>query len=445
MNNRIVEKIFWISFTIASPLIPIFFYFWGNWYSFFHSYSMGMVMGLTGYVYFFNTLIISSRIRYFDRLFGHDKALLFHGYLALSAMLAVTAHFIFKQIYGYNITIQTLSGISASILFLVVIILTLLFMASIIPFISVWIKAIRKGAANRLNPDYSKVKVFHNFSVVAAFFAAIHAFLASSTQENNSRIILLNIWALTSISFFIYHKFVRKFVSGRALTVTEVNQLTSEIVEIRMHHTKGTAIKYRAGQFGYFSIISKMYSKEEHPFTISSQPGTDELAITVKSLGDYTSKLKEISSGTKILFDGPYGVFTPEQDGRHHIFIAGGIGITPFLSVISEWDFAGIKTPLTLIWSTRTAEEMIYRDLFTRIESKNSMFLFVPIVTRSVNAITGGSRIDRSILEPLIRKKEIRNTVVYICGPDLMRKSVIKELKSSGIASKNIYWERFSF
>lgn len=74
-------------------------------------------MGLTGYVYFFNTLIISSRIRYFDRLFGHDKALLFHGYLALSAMLAVTAHFIFKQIYGYNITIQTLSGISASILF----------------------------------------------------------------------------------------------------------------------------------------------------------------------------------------------------------------------------------------------------------------------------------------------------------------------------------------
>lgn len=402
-------------------------------------------MGLTGYAYFFNALIISARIRYFDRLFGHDRVLIFHRYLALSAMFAVTAHFVFKQIYGYNLTFHTLSGISASVLFLIVIILTLLFMVSIIPFSLGWMKTLREAAASRLKSDYSKVKVFHNFSVVAAFLAAVHAFLASSTQENNLRIMILNIWAITGISLFIYHKFIRRFVSGRELTVTKVNQLTSEIVEIRMHHTAGAAIKYRAGQFGYFRIISKMYSKEEHPFTISSQPGTDELVITVKNLGDYTSKLRDVPSGTKVLFDGPYGLFTPEQDGRHHIFIAGGIGITPFLSIISEWNFAGIETPLTLIWSTRTVEEMIYRDQFTRIESKNSMFLFIPVVTKSVNAINGSIRINKSILEPLIRKKEIRNTVVYICGPDSMRTSVIKDLRDSGIASKNIHFERFSF
>jgi predicted ferric reductase len=52
--------------------------------------------------------------------------------------------------------------------------------------------------------------------------------------------------------------------------------------------------------------MSEICGKEEHPFTISSQPGTGELIITVKSLGDYTSKLKEIPSGTKVLFDGPY-------------------------------------------------------------------------------------------------------------------------------------------
>lgn len=445
MNNRKAEKLFWIIFAVVSPLIPIFLYFWGNWYSLFHSYSLGMVMGLTGYVYFFNVLIIGSRIRYFDRLFGHDRVLLFHGYLALGAMLAVTTHFLFKQIYGYALTFQTLSGITAAVLFLVIIILTLLIMVNIIPFSSGWMKALRKKAVSRLKTDYSKAKIFHNFTSLAAFLASIHAFLASSTQENNWRIMVLNIWALAGVLLFIYHKFIRRFISGKWLTVAEVNQLTSKIVEIRMRSTAGAAVKYRAGQFGYFRIMSEICGKEEHPFTISSQPGTGELIITVKSLGDYTSKLKEIPSGTKVLFDGPYGVFTPKQDGRHHMFIAGGIGITPFLSVISEWDFAGIETPLTLIWSTRTADEMIYRDLFTRIESKNSMFLFIPVVTGSVNAITGGRRIDKSILEPLIRKKEIRNTAVYICGPDLMRKSVVKELKSSGIASGNIYWEKFSF
>lgn len=401
-------------------------------------------MGITGFVYFFNALIIGSRIRYFDRIFGHDRVLFFHGYLALSAMLAVAAHFLFKQTYGYDLTFQTLSGIAALALFFIVIILTLLFMVNIIPIRYGWVKTLRKETFTRLKPDYSKVKAFHNFSSVAAFLATIHAFLASSTQENNWRIVILSAWAFAGISFFIYHKFIRRFVTERSMTVTGVNQLTSEIVEIRMHHTTGAAVKYRAGQFGYFRIISKMYNKEEHPFTISSQPGTDELVITVKSLGDYTSKLRDICSGIKVLFDGPYGVFTPEQDGKHHIFIAGGIGITPFLSVISEWDFAGIKAPLTLIWSTRTAEEMVYQDFFNRIQSKSSMFLFVPIVTRSVNAITGGRRIDKTILEPLIRKGETRNTAVYICGPDSMRKSAIKDLKSSGIESKNIHWERFS-
>jgi len=445
MNNRIVEKILWISFAITSPLIPIFFYFGGNWYSFFHSYSLGMVMGLTGYIYLFNVLIIGSRIRYFDRLFGHDRVLLFHGYLALSAMLFVAAHFLFKQTYGYNLTFQTLSGITAYILFLAVIISTLLFMISIVPFSFGWMKTLRKEVVSWLKPDYSKVKAFHNFTSIAAFLAAIHAFLAPSTQENNWRIVILNIWAFTGISIFIYHKFIRRFVSGRWLTVTKVIRMTDEIVEIRMHHTTGTAVKYRAGQFGYFRIMSKMYSKEEHPFTISSQPGTDELTITVKNMGDYTSKLKDVPPGTKVLFDGPYGVFTPEQDGRHHIFIAGGIGITPFLSVISEWDFADIKTPLTLIWSTRTAEEMVYRDYFTSIESKNNLFLFVPVVTRSDSANTGSRRIDKIILDPLIRKKETKNTVVYICGPDSMRKSVTKDLKNSGIASKNIHSERFTF
>lgn len=445
MNNRRAEKIFWISFALASPLVPILFYFWGNWYSFFHSYSLGMVMGIIGYVYFFNVLIIGSKIRYFDGVFGHDRVLLFHGYMALSAMLAVVAHFLFKQIYGFDLTIQTLLGITASALFLIVIILTLLFMVNIIPFWPGLMRTLKKEVEKRLRTDYSKVKFFHNCSSVAAFLAAIHLLLASSTQENNWRIIILSVWAFTGVSFYFYHKFVRIVVSAKLLTVTDVKKLSSDIVEIRMHHNKDTAIKYRAGQFGYFRIISKMFSKEEHPFTISSQPGTDELSITVKNLGDYTSKLHNVQAGTTVHFDGPYGVFTPKQDGKHHIFIAGGIGITPFHSIISEWDFADIKTPLTLIWSTRTAEEMVYRDFFTRIESKNSMFMFVPIITRSAKSITGGRRIDKTVLDPLLRKKEIKNTAVYVCGPDLMRKSVIKDLKSSGIVSKNIHWEKFSF
>lgn len=402
-------------------------------------------MGIISYVYFLNALIISSRILYFDRIFGHDRVLRFHGYMALCAMFATIAHFYFKQIYGFDVNLQTGAGIAGSILFFIIIAATLLFMVNNIIGRNAWVKVLKKMAEEKLALDYSNLKIFHNFTSMAAVIIAVHVLLASSTGENNWRIIVLGGWAFTAVSFFIYHKCIRTVIHGRLLKVTYVSQLTSEIVEIHMHHSRGSAVKYRAGQFGYFRLMSKMYSKEEHPFTISSQPGTDELSITVKNLGDYTSKLKNVEKGTEILFDGPYGLFTPVQDGRHHIFIAGGIGITPFLSVINEWNFEGIKAPLTLIWSTRTADEMIYRDLFTRIESKNELFLFVPVITRATNSIYGPVHIDKTLLETVIRKKEFQNTAVYICGPDSMSISVIKDLKSAGIPSKNIHCEKFSF
>lgn len=445
MNNRKIENVLWTGLALASPIFPILLYFWGNWYSFFHSYSLGMVMGIISYVYFINALIISSRIRYFDRIFGHDRVLRFHGYMALGAMIAAIAHFCFKLIYGFNVNLQTGAGIAGAVLFLIIIVLTLLFMVNNNIGRNSRVKALKKMAEEKLKLDYSKLKVFHNFTSMAAAIIAIHALLASSTGESNRRILVLGGWAFTGISFFIYHKWIRPVSRGRLLKVTTVKQLTSEIVEIHMHHIKDSAVKYRAGQFGYFRLMSRMHNKEEHPFTISSQPGTDELSITVKNLGDYTSKLKKVEPGTDVLFDGPYGKFTPVQDGSHHIFVAGGIGITPFLSVINEWNFEEIKAPLTLIWSTRTADEMIYRDLFTRIESKNELFLFVPVLTRATNSISGSVRIDKTLLETVIRKKKIRNTAVYICGPDSLRISVIKDLKSAGIPSKNIHCEKFSF
>lgn len=442
-NNRFI-KIFWTGFAIACPVIPVFFYFAGNWYSIFHSYSVGMVFGIISYIYFLNTLIISSRIRYFDSIFGHDRVLVFHGYLALAAISAAIAHYCTKSISGFDLSIQSGFGVFAFYLFATIIVVTLLFMVDMVP--GKPVKNLRNFAANTLRFDYAKLKLFHNFAFLAIIFIALHVLFATSTQEKLVRILVMGIWGAASISFYIYHKFIRTtFNNRKGLTVVDVSNLAPEIIEIRMRYNNGKVYNYRAGQFGYFRMMSSLLSKEEHPFTISSQPGSDGLTITVKILGDYTATLKNLPVGTNVIYDGPYGVFTPEQNAQHHIFIAGGIGITPFLSIISEWNFKGITDPITLIWSAKSSDEMIHHEFFERIESKNSNFLFVPVISRPIPNKTDGKHIDKILLESIVKKKELKNTVVYICGPQTLRTRVIKDFKMIGIPSGNIHYEKFSF
>ncbi len=444
MNNRALEKAFWIGFAVLCPLIPVSLYFAGNWYSLFHSYSMGMLLGIISYVYFLNALIISARIRYFDSIFGHDRVLVFHGYLALAAMSAAVAHYVFKSIYSFDTTLQTGLGVLGFYLFATIIVLTLLFMVDTLSERMGWLKTLRTAVKEKLHLDYSKLKIFHNFTSLAAVFIALHVLMASSTQENLARMLVMGGWALVAVSFFLYHKFIRTIVAHyRSLSVTKVTPLTSSIVEISMKGSKRAM--FRAGQFGYFRLKDEGVGSEEHPFTISSPPGDDGLVITVKNLGDYTAKLHAVQVGTRVLFDGPYGVFTPKQSGKHHLFIAGGIGITPFLSIITEWERAGIQNPSTLIWSTRTEQEMTHREFFEKIGRQHSLFRFIPIVTRPESVDAVGGRVTGELLDSAVKGLDLGCIAVYFCGPEKMRVSVTKELCRIGIPGKNIHFEKFSF
>lgn len=446
MRNRVGEKIIWSGLAVFSPVIPLLLYFSGNWYSIFHSYSLGMFFGIISYIYFLNTLLLSCRIRYFDAVFGHDRVLVFHGYMATAAFCAAAVHLIFKLTYFTELTVQNGFGIAGLLIFSTIIFLTLVFMVNSMLSRIKFVKTIRWLGLEVLHLDYTKLKLIHNFTSVATVFISVHVLFAYATQENGTRMMVMGLWAAICILLYVYHKFIRPAVNLRnAMIVTSVDQLAPDIVELVMRPQNGLPKKYKAGQFGYFRIYSDTCGNEEHPFTISSQPGNGELAITVKNLGDYTASLKDLSKGCRVAFDGPYGVFTPKQGERDHIFIAGGIGITPFISILSEWDFAGIKNSVTLIWSTRTAQDMTHKELFERIECKNSRFQFFPVISRGQPDSASSKRIAKNMLESVTYQKDLKNTLVYICGPEQMMTYVVKELKSIGIPSCNLHYEKFSF
>jgi predicted ferric reductase len=441
--TRRIEKSLWILVAILSPLIALQSYFAGNWYSALHSYSLGMLCGVTSYVYFCNALFLSARIRYFDRLYGHNNVLRFHGWLALTALLAAIAHFLLKTHYFTEYTFQMILGLAGGALFAIITLVTILFMARTplhrIPALERLRAAVSRG---RLG-DYSLLKLFHNGTSIAAAIIAVHVLLSAATAENAIRMGISGGWAALALGAYVWHKGGRLLALRRcALIVESTSRLAERIVEIRMRGNAARRFDHAPGQFGYFRFFSAAVGIEEHPFTIASAPRDSRISIVVKELGDYSAKLANLRRGDRAWYDGPYGVFTPRATDAARLYIAGGIGITPFLPLLERWRRDGVAAPTRLIWSVRTADECIYRERFEQVQRMHQSFRFVPLFTRQSG---DAKRIDRAMLQSLLPPGEPRRMRAYLCGPEPMLDSLIDHLRALGLGRRHIHTERFSF
>ncbi|HBE03666.1 MAG TPA: hypothetical protein DC049_14525 [Spirochaetia bacterium] len=352
---------------LACPFIPLYFYFTGNWYAFFHPYSLGAVFGLFSYVYFLNTLIIAGRIKFFDRLFGHDRVMVFHSYLAMTAMFSALVHLLLKQFYFQTEAISVLPGIWGLLIFFTVAAITMLFMSG--PGQNLrFFSALRSFAADRLKIDYNHFKLFHNLVSAAAVLIALHALAASSTREKNSRTLILGIWAIAALSIYLYHKLFKPAFLLKKLVIQSVTMLTDDLLQIRFEKSRDRLID-RSGQFGFFRILSPVCGREEHPFTVASSPD-EPVSLLIKKNGDYTGKLHGLQPGTEVLFDGPYGRFFAEKKSGCCLGIAGGAGISPFISFFSERKNTGFPHPFIFIWCVKRQEDLFCLDFLGELKIK---------------------------------------------------------------------------
>lgn len=428
---------------VISPAVPLSLYFAGSWYSLLHSYSIAMVFGIFSYVYFTNTLILSARISFIDKILGNDRVLRIHAALAQAALLFAILHVTFKLVYSFTLNVTVLAGIIAFVLFLLLMTLTVLYMNAGIFSRFKLTNKVNGFAKNRLLIDYSKVKFLHNGTVAAVLLTAFHCAGAASTAESSLRGTVMSGWTIVAVLTWFYHKTVRPFLNkGSRWKVISVKKVAGNIVELRIGNHNDRLLRSRAGQYAYFSFISKDCGNEEHPFTITSLPERSEVSIIVKQLGDYTRRLENVQPGVTALIDGPYGKFVPPE-GVPCLFIAGGIGITPFIPITGNKKINGETAPVILIWSVRNSEELFCKDIFETIQSESPWFTFNSVVTKNSNGQTSGNRIDKTLISSLVDKNLFTELHVYICGPASLRTAMTTLLKNMGVKGNRIHSERF--
>jgi predicted ferric reductase len=216
--------------------------------------------------------------------------------------------------------------------------------------------------------------------------------------------------------------------------VDEVRTLDDDVAEIVMVPV-GRPLAFQAGQFVYATFVQSGIARESHPFTIASAPGGDSLRLAVKRLGDFTDSIMKLRPGSEARLEGPFGSFCPRGDPAHSdTWIAGGIGITPFLSWARGLD---TSVPADLYYCTPGPEQAHFLDELFEIADRYPAFRVIPIRKRSLGHLTVS---DIEAVNP-----NLLSGHVFICGPALMIDNLTAGLATRGVPPHRIHSESFDF
>lgn len=186
-------------------------------------------------------------------------------------------------------------------------------------------------------------------------------------------------------------------------------------------------------------------------FSICSSPEEEDiLMITTKVIENpspFKQKLASLNPGEQVRFFGPMGVFLlPEQSDRPLVFLAGGIGLTPFHSMLFHAAAVNYQTPITLFVSFSTVEEAAFYDELTELSSKHPTIKVIYTITKPEQSQTPWTGETGRISPELIKKyvPEVLSAQYFVCGPQKMVEAMVEIVSGMNVPPEQIKKESFT-
>ena len=385
----------------------------------------GEIIGSNNIILMACSLFLSTRPKWAEKYFGGlDKMYLTHRHTGTAAFLLIFVHVLTVPI---TTTGWALGNYLAVIAFAGLITTVLITLAPRIPFL------------NRLAGDYDdwkKIKHFIGIFFILAFFHALtipnplHALVAITWVQ-----IFFVIGTLSYLYTEIFGGIFKKFIPYQVEAVDHPNNSTTQVV---LRAKNAVIKKQRAGQFLFVRFPKDKILNESHPFTISSAPDEDVLRLTVKASGNFTRDLfSHLKPGTDAIIEGAYGMFDYKTGGQKQVWLAGGIGVTPFLSFIRDLK-GDLAHDVDFYYTVRHRDEAVFVEEIEAAAKKN------PRLKAHVRySSTDGSLTAEEVLKNA--GGSLRDRHVYMCGPFPMVKAFEKKFLAMQVSPANIHYEEFNF
>jgi len=202
--------------------------------------------------------------------------------------------------------------------------------------------------------------------------------------------------------------------------VLEVRQETPDVKTFRIAKPKG--FSFIPGQYCLVAFIDK-FNGESRPFTFTTSPLVkDYFELTIKQMHEFTTALHGLKKGEKLRINGPMGEALNYNENQDAVFIAGGSGITPFISMIRYNIAKKLKSKIILLFSNRTEKDVIFRKELDAIKQKN-----IQVVHTLTSETPNGWKGETGYVSEAMIKKHVKNLnqyLWYVVGPPAMIQSM---------------------
>lgn len=387
---------------------------------------VGEVIGSINIVLMAVALFLSTRPKWAEPFFGGlDRMYITHRRTATVAFLLIFVHLLTVPITTMNLS---LGNYLAIIAFIGIVSIVLVSLAPRIPFLSKLTGGTYEGWKN--------LKRYIGIFFIIAF---IHALTIPNPLDALVAISWVQIFFIIGTVSYLYTevfgRFFKKYVPYTAEVVMHPNAWSTEV---SLRPKKNPIKTHRAGQFLFVRFPGNKALNESHPFTISSAPAEDGLRLTIKASGDFTRYLFDhLQAGTDAVVEGAYGMFDYKTGGQKQVWIAGGIGLTPFLSFIRDMN-GNLDRDVDFYYTVRHPEEALFVDEIQTAATAN----------QRLKAHVRFSARDGSLSVDEIVKNaggDLRDYDIYLCGPLPMVQAFTRKFLELGVPGKNIHYEEFNF
>lgn len=371
-------------------------------------------------------LLLATRFPGFDRLFGGlDQVYFAHKWMGITALLCAALHQQIKINTQGQQVMQSLSALSiqvAQISFYSLFVLVLISFFKRLP---------------KLNFEipYALWRWSHRLLGVVFAGLAFHQFFVKAPFDNNALLAThLNIMAALGLISFFYTQ-IAPWVRTKGYRVAKITRhAAATIVDLE---PKGRGIRPKPGSFAFVSFGAKGL-RETHPFTVSQIHPNGGIQFSIRGLGDFTKHLRGgLTEGVSARVQGGYGRFDYSRGGATQIWVAAGIGITPFLAWADSLT-ADNKDQIQLIYCVRNDAEAVGLDRLQAAADRMAGFGF------TLHKSETDGRFDAAKLIAAV-PFNVTKASLWFCGPPPLRAALQKGLKTAGQSPRSVHFERFEF
>jgi predicted ferric reductase len=369
--------------------------------------------------------------------FGIDWVLRYHRQISFLAVVAAFGHplLLFLAEERYRVLLDVVHApVRAKCAWISVLALALLMVTSI------WRRAMRLS--------YPVWHVLHSVLGVTIVLAGLgHAFLVNYFF---SELWVRVAWAGYAAAFLWLAVWVRLVkplrLWRRPWRVVELwpepgGSVTVGLEPARRH--SGRPFSFQAGQFAWIMPGRMPFRPTYHPFSISSSALRPRVEFTIKQVGEFTSSIRKLKVGDTVYVDGPHGGFTLERHpGMGYVFLAAGVGVTPFLSMLATLADQGDQRPIWLFLGNRTQDQITGIRQLQKLQGRLNLTV-VHVISRPTDTWPGErGRIDAKVLARHLPPHH-RNLQYFICAREEMVQAVRSSLGELSVPADRVHSEHF--